>query len=167
MPAPAMIEHLVGLQAQETLPPYLSLWSRIADFDPLPLSESLEDRTTLRLLLMRGTIHLVTAADAPVLRQLVQPMLDRLARSNQTSRPAASVARDDPGAATGVALADGGLPVKRLGEVLAERFPGVPPGALASAARELMPLVQVPPRGRWERSGGVAYQLLETWLGTP
>jgi hypothetical protein len=167
MSAPEMTEHLVGLQAQETLPPYLSLWSRVTDFDPLPLSDSLEDRTTLRLLLMRGTIHLVTAADALVLRPLVQSMLDRLARSSQTSRPAATVAREDLAAATRVALDGGPLPVKRLGELLAERFPGIPPGALSSAARELLPLVQVPPRGRWKQSGGVSYQLLETWLGTP
>jgi hypothetical protein len=167
MPAAEMVEHLVGLQAQETLPPYLSLWSRITDFDPLPLSDSLEERTTLRLLLMRGTIHLVTAADALVLRPLVQPMLDRLTRTSQTSRPAAAVAREDLAGATRTALADGPLPVKRLGELLAESFPGVPPGALSSAAREQLPLVQVPPRGRWKRSGGVTYQLLDTWLGTP
>jgi hypothetical protein len=29
-----MVEHLVGLQAQAPIPPYLGLWSRLNDFDP-------------------------------------------------------------------------------------------------------------------------------------
>src|SRR5262245_43740488 len=46
----AMTEHLVGLQAQEVLPPYLSLFSRLRDFDPSSLSALLEDRTAVRVL---------------------------------------------------------------------------------------------------------------------
>lgn len=164
MSAPQMIEHLLGLQAQESLPPYLSLWSRIRDFDPEPVSRSLEERTALRLLLMRGTIHLVTPHDAVALRALVQPMLDRLTRSSQASRPAAGVPRDRLAAAARAAFEDGPVPVRRLGELLAARFPGVPPGALANTAREMLPLVQVPPRGMWRASGGVVYELLDTWL---
>ena len=34
MPALAMVEHLVGLQAQDNLPPYLSLAARLDGFDP-------------------------------------------------------------------------------------------------------------------------------------
>jgi len=64
-------------------------------------------------------------------------------------------------------LADGPLPVKALGERLAEEFPGVPAGALAHKAREHAPLVQVPPRGLWKRSGGVVYQTVEGHLGRP
>jgi hypothetical protein len=32
---------------------------------------------------------------------------------------------------------------------------------------ERAPLVQVPPRGLWKRSGGVAYALADDWLGGP
>ena len=77
VPPLAMAEHLLGLQAQEPLSPYVSLWSRIASFDPHQVSAALEERTAVRLLLMRGTIHLVTASDALLLRPLLQPMLDR------------------------------------------------------------------------------------------
>lgn len=160
-----MTEHLLGLQAQEPLPPYLSLWSRIRDFDPEALSQSLEDRTTVRLLLMRGTIHLVTPKDALVLRSFVQPMLDRMTRTSQASRPAAEVPREHLAAAVRAAFDGGPLPVRRLGELLGKQFPDVPPSALANTARELLPLVQVPPRGRWGHSGGVVYELLDTWLG--
>jgi hypothetical protein len=161
----AMTEHLVGLQAQEPLPPYLSLWSRIVDFDPLSLSRTLEERTAVRLLLMRGTIHLVTARDAGLLRTWVQPMLDKITRNSQTSRPAAHVPREALTAAARAALRDGPLAYKALGDALAGDFPDAPAGALANTARELIPLVQVPPRGLWQRPGGVVYQTLETWLG--
>ena len=34
LPRMDLISHLVGLQAQETLPPYLSLRAQLRDFDP-------------------------------------------------------------------------------------------------------------------------------------
>src|SRR5919112_201215 len=143
MPPLAMTEHLLGLQAQEPLPPYLSLWSRLRNFDPLTVSEALMTRTAVRVLLMRGTIHLVTPRDALLLRPLVQPMLDRQARTAQNTRPAADVDPAELAAAVRDVLADGPVPFARLGEVLGERFPGVPGAALAQRARCELPLVQV------------------------
>jgi Winged helix DNA-binding domain len=165
MPALQMGEHLLGLQAQEPLPPYLSLWSRLRDFDPTSLSAALEERRCVRLLLMRGTIHLVTPRDALLLRPVVQPMLDKVTRTNVDSGPAANVDRPALAEATRTALAGGPVGVRRLGELLGETFPDVPAAALANTARALMPLVQVPPRGRWKQPGGVVYQTLASWLG--
>ena len=167
MPASAMVEHLVGLQAQENLPPYLSLAARLDSFDPLELSDAIEGARAVRFLTMRGTIHVLTPDDALALRPWVQPALDQQSASNQMSRPARDVPTDDLVAACRRVLADGPLPVKRLGELLAERFPEVPAGALAHKARERAPLVQVPPRGLWKRSGGVVYQTVENHLGRP
>ena len=116
---------------------------------------------------MRGTIHVLTPGDALALRPWVQPALDQQSGSNQMSRPARDVPADDLVAACRRLLADGPLPVKRLGELLAETFDGVPAGALAHKARERAPLVQVPPRGLWKRSGGVVYQTVENHLGRP
>jgi hypothetical protein len=161
----AVTEHLLGLQAQDPLPPYLSLAARIEGFDPVTLSRALEERTAVRVLLMRGTIHLVTAADALWLRPLVQPMLDRVTRNSAASRPAADLPRDVLARAARDAFTDRPLPFQALGERLAERFPGHPATALANSVRELMPLVQVPPRGLWNRSGGVVYERLEAWVG--
>ena len=163
----AVVEHLVGLQAQENLPPYLSLAARIEGFDPQVLSAAIEHREAVRLLTMRGTIHVLTGDDALALRPWVQPALDRQSGSNQLNRPAREVPVEELAAEVRRVLADGPLPVKALGERLAERFAGVPAAALGHVARERLPLVQVPPRGLWQRSGGVVYQTVESWLGRP
>src|SRR5262245_43391179 len=69
------VSHPVGPQSQEPQDPYLALWSRLDGFDPEALSQLLTDRAVVRIVVMRGTIHLVTAADALVLRPLTQPVL--------------------------------------------------------------------------------------------
>ena len=166
-PALQLVEHLVGLQAQENLPPYLSLAARIKGFDPLALSDALENKDAVRFLTMRGTIHVLVPEDALSLRSWVQRALDQQSSSNQMSRPAKGVPVEDLVAATRRLLEPGPLAVKELGEQLAELFPGVPAGALAHTARERVPMVQVPPRGLWKRSGGVAYQTVESYLGRP
>ncbi len=159
------VEHLLGLQAQEPLPPYLSLAARIRDFDPRTLSAAIAERRAVRLLTLRGTVHVHTPADALALRPWVQPALDRASRSNQLSRPARDVPSAQLLAAVTEALSDGPLPVAELGRRLAARFPGVPEAALRNAARERVAMVQVPPRGLWGGSGGVVYERLTTWLG--
>lgn len=165
LPVLDMVEHLLGLQAQSPLPPYLSLWSRLAGFDPLELSAHLAQRRAVRVLLMRGTIHLVSAADALELRPLVQPMLDKVTRNGQASKEAAAVPRAELAAAGREVLEAGPLTFTALGEQLAHRFPTCPASHLANTVREMLPLVQVPPRGLWKQSGGVVYQSAQTWLG--
>jgi hypothetical protein len=81
------------------------------------------------------------------------------------SRPAQGVPVDDLVATTRKILEDGPLPVKQLGERLAEAYPDVPAGALVHTARERVPLVQVPPRGLWKQPGGVVYQTVENYFG--
>ena len=167
VPALGMVEHLLGLQAQENLPPYLSLAARIEGFDPRVLSEALETGAAVRFLTMRGTIHVLVPDDALTLRRWVQPALDQVSMSNPVSRPARDVPTSDLAAAVRRLLAGGPLPVKALGDGLAAAFPGLPAQALTHAARERVPLLQVPPRGLWKRSGGVVYQTVESYLGRP
>jgi hypothetical protein len=162
-----MVAHLVGLQAQEMRSPYLSLRARIRDFDPASLSDAIADRRLVRFLSLRGTVHVLTPDDALVLRPWVQPALDRISRSNELSRPARDLASADLEIAVREALSGGPLPVASLGRSLGEAFPGVPEGALRNAARERVPLVQLPPRGLWKRGGAVVYDLVDRWLGRP
>ena len=167
MPALQLVEHLIGLQAQENLPPYLSLAARIEGFDPLELSDAIEHKAAVRFLTLRGTIHVLLPHDALSLRPWVQRALDQQSSSNQMSRPAKGVPVDELVTETRRILEAGPLPVKQLGERLAEVFPDGPAGALAHTARERVPMVQVPPRGLWKRSGGVVYQTVENYLGQP
>ncbi len=62
-PVLAMVEQLAGLQAQAPFPPYFGLWSRLDGFVPGDLAALLLDRRVVRIALMRGTIHLVSARD--------------------------------------------------------------------------------------------------------
>ncbi|CAI9407282.1 winged helix DNA-binding domain-containing protein [Nocardioides sp. T2.26MG-1] len=83
----AMVAHLLGLQAQESMSPYLSLHARLTPFDPYAVSRALEDRSLVRLLSMRGTIHLLTPDDALTLRPWTQVVMDRGQRNHDEEVP--------------------------------------------------------------------------------
>lgn len=171
MPALAAIEHLVGMQAQIPHDPYLALWSRLADFDPAELSALLLQREVVRIVVMRGTIHLVSAADCVVLRPLMQPVLDaELRRHRDHGPPLARIGR----AELGEVLAHVRAVVERkphtgaqLRAAIHERFPQHDAAALAYACRNLLAFVQVPPRGVWGETMQVASTTAESWLGRP
>lgn len=164
---PATVAHLLGLQAQDNLPPYLALAARVDGFTPADLSGRLEDRTLVRFLTMRGTVHVLTGDDALRLRGWVQPALDRQSATNQTSRPAKHVSTADLDAVVRPFLAGGPQPLTAIGAALAEAFPEVPEEALRHVTRERLPLLQVPPRGLWKRSAGVIYAYADDYLGSP
>lgn len=54
-----------------------------------------------------------------------------------------------------------------LRTALAERFPDLHAGAIANACRNLLALVQLPPRGVWGATGQVRMTTAESWLGRP
>jgi hypothetical protein len=64
-------------------------------------------------------------------------------------------------------LAGRPMTTNELGPLLAGRFPDTEPVALAHAVRSLLPLVQLPPRGVWGRSGQPVCSTAEEWLGGP
>ena len=162
------IEHLVGMQAQAPFAPYYGLWSRLDGFTGDELSGLLTSRKAARIVLMRGTIHLVTAKDCHRLRPLVQPVLDRMLKTNAThGRPLAAVDVSAVVDAARLLLDAEALTPGEIGARLAEQWPDTPPGSLAEAARSLLPLVQVPPRAVWQRSGQVRLTTATAWLGKP
>jgi hypothetical protein len=160
------VEHLVGMQAQAPFAPYYGLWSRLDGFTGEELSGLLTDRKAVRVVLVRSTIHLVTAMDCHRLRPLVQPALDRMLRTSAAhAKPLADV---DLAAVVDAArrLLDAeALTPGEIGARLAERWPDTPRPALAEAARSMLPLVQVPPRALWQRSGQVRLRTAAAWLG--
>jgi hypothetical protein len=160
------IEHLVGLQAQAPFPPYFGLNSRLDGFRPDDLAALLTDRSVVRIALMRGTIHLVTARDCLPLRRLVQPVLERGMRGVFGKQ----LTGVDPAAlaAAGRSLVEAEpMTFSQLGQALAERWPDNPPAALAQAVRAFVPLVQLPPRAVWGRAGQSVHTSAEHWLAQP
>lgn len=154
----AVARDVVGLQAQESLPPYLSLHARLASFDPHAVTRGLEDGTWVRLGSLRGTLHLHVADDALALRPWLQPSLEK----QMAGRVPAS--HDEVVAVVTEALADGPVEHRELGELLAARLPGAP-AELAVVARTIVPLVQLPPRGAWKGAGGIVWEHLERRTG--
>src|SRR5215210_3693267 len=71
------VEQLCGLQAQEPRPPFPGLWTRLHGFRREDLHRAMHDRTIVRGTLMRGTLHLMSAADYAAHRMTLQPMLTR------------------------------------------------------------------------------------------
>jgi hypothetical protein len=160
------IEHLVGLQAQAPFPPYYGLHSRLDGFCPGDLAALITDRSVVRIALMRGTIHLVSARDCLALRRLVQPVIERGMRG-AFGRQLAGV---DAGmlAAAGRSLVEAEpMTFSQLGQALAARWPDHPPAALAQGVRTFVPLVQVPPRAVWGQAGQSLHTSAEHWLGQP
>lgn len=162
---PQAIEHLGGMQAQEPKAPYVGLWSRLDGFDPRALEELLEAREAVRINVMRATIHLVTAREAPGLRALHAPML----RGRMTSAVGRHLAGADLDAIAAAArpLFDAEEPVgmREVGRALEARFAPASAEWLGIAAASLVPVLHPTPRGLWHRSGRARLTTIRRWLG--
>lgn len=161
-----VIEHLVGMQAQEPKNPYLALWSRIEDFDPMELERLVAARKAVRIIVMRGTIHLLTARDCLELRALMQRMLTR----HGDNVFATSLNGLDQGELAAVARAiveERPHTYVELGRALQQRWPSLDALELARCVRVMLPMIQTPPRGLWTTNGPAAHTTAESWLGEP
>ncbi|UJR87154.1 winged helix DNA-binding domain-containing protein [Sandaracinus amylolyticus] len=166
MPPLELVEHLVGLQAQQPNDPYLALWTRSDDFGTELLSAQIASREAVRIAVMRSTIHLVSARDALALRPLVQPVLDRGFESVY-GRRVAGLDLDDVAAHARELLEARALGNAELGAELARRWPDRDAASLGHVARTKLALVQVPPRGLWGGKGQAKHTTAEHWLGRP
>ncbi|GAA4320793.1 winged helix DNA-binding domain-containing protein [Streptomyces venetus] len=163
--AAAAVEHLVGLQAQNVRPPYLALAARLDGFAPEALSRLMAEREAVRIVTMRSTIHTHTAHDCLTLRPLMQPVMERGLANFR--KGLAGVDTDRLAVLARELVEAEPRTMKELREALLREWPDADPQALAIAARCLLPLVQVTPRGLWGRSGQVRLTTAEHWLGRP
>ncbi|HEX8154955.1 MAG TPA: winged helix DNA-binding domain-containing protein, partial [Thermoanaerobaculia bacterium] len=137
----AAVERLAGMQAQVPRPPYIGLWSRLADFHRDALTNAVVKRDLVRATLMRGTLHLVSKKDYLAFRPALQPMLARGADAIVKD----AIAEREP------ILRDArkffgrnACTFDELRKHLVERHPGVGDRAMGYLARMHLPLVQVP-----------------------
>jgi hypothetical protein len=64
----AVIERLVGMQAQSPSAPYVGIWTRTTSFRRATLERELARGTVVRATMMRQTLHLVTRRDYGLIR---------------------------------------------------------------------------------------------------
>lgn len=161
-----VVHRLGGLQAQTPHTWYVGMWTRVADFDTSVLSDLLASRRVVRMALLRSTIHLVTADDAWGFRGLLQPALERMAMG-QFRRRLDGLDLEALEARGRAFVEAEPRTFKALGDHLLEEWPDRDRLAMEMWIRTRVPLVQVPPRGLWGRSGAVAHISVGSWLGAP
>ena len=167
-PAAEVVEHLVGMQAQEPRDPYVGLWTRLEDFDPGELGGLVTDRQVVRSPLMRTTIHLVSARDCLTLATLLHPVRERnFWTGSPFGRQVKGVDVDAVLAAGRALLDEQPRTNAQLRAFMAERWPDWDPTSLAYAVHHLVPVVQIPPRGVWGQKGLPTWATTERWLGRP
>jgi len=160
-----VVELLVGMQAQEPIDPYVGLWTRIDGFDPSELSDAIEERKALRMGLLRGTLHLVTARDALAQYPILADVMTRSWRSSPFAKQLVGVDLDAVLARARALLEERPMTPSELGVAMAPGWPDRDAPSLAYAARFMLPLVQVPPRGLWGRTSRPTNTTAEAWLG--
>jgi hypothetical protein len=169
LPAIDAIEHLVGMQAQAPLAPYVGLWSRLGSFRHTELADLITGRQAVRIHLMRTTVHLVSARDAVTLGPLLRPVHERAFATGSPFGPRLAGLDLTELVAEGQRLL-GEQPRTRteLGRALAGRWPRHEPLDLAYAVSYLLAVVQIPPRGVWgQPQGNARWAPAEMWLGRP
>lgn len=161
------VELLVGMQAQVPNDPYVGLWTRLDRFRAETLATAMGERRAVRMTLLRGTLHLVTARDALALRPVIQPVVQRTLYGQTPFRRAlAGIDVDELIAVLREQLEERPRTRAELVRVFGERWPDHDASSLAYAMY-LLPLVQVTPRGIWGQTGRSAFTTVAAWLGRP
>jgi hypothetical protein len=123
------------------------------------------DRRAVRMTLLRGTLHLVTARDALVFRPLVQPVIERTVYGSSPLRKAVgSVDVAELLAFLRALLEERPRTRAELVRAARERWPDRDAASLGYAMY-LLPTIQVTPRGIWGQTGPSAFTTVERWLG--
>ena len=159
------VERLAGRQAQLARPPFVGLWTRLRDFGRDALLQLVHDRRVVRGTLMRGTLHVVSAADYRHFRAALQPMLDAGLAAVLGDRTA-GVELERLDAVARTLLAERPRAFDELRALLAAAGLGADERALGYAVRMRLPLVQVPsPDAEWGWDAKAPFALADEWLG--
>ena len=154
------------MQAQEPGPPFLGLWSRLEDFDADDLHRAIDAREVVRARMMRGTLHLVPAADFLRFYSAIAPVFSEWMIRYLGPRIEGWTRRPHRGG-HGRVRREESLSAAELRDALAERRPDADVRALAAVVRTGLPLVRVPDGGRWAYTPRAPFTDAERWLERP
>ena len=148
VPVADAVDRLGGLQAQEPRPPFLALWSRVEGFERGELSAALHEGQVVRAMLMRATLHVVSAKQYALLRPALDDVMTRAMNGALKGR--------DEGLDLGKVLPAAEKLLKKaprtfneLRAELSAAFPKVNERALGYAVRTQLPLTMVPSDDAW------------------
>lgn len=159
-----MIEQVGGLQTQEPRDAFISLWSRVANFDPEKLRRAAEKREIVRGSYMRCTLHTVSAEDFRKFRLTLSPVIERDAanwRARYVGLDIPTVRR----AVEELLSDDEPRTAREIGKELHEQFPELDLDGLVNCARIHVPVVMTPVDARWHYSRPPKLMLADRWLG--
>lgn len=165
-PVVSALERLAGLQAQWPKPPFVGLWTRIADFRREDLAAALADRSAVRATMMRGTIHLVSSADYLAFRPALAPVLESGMESILRQR-GQELDVDALVASARALYAEGPRTFEEVRDHLLAGNPEADERAMGFAVRMRLPLVQVPDDSPWSFPPIPRFAVAESWLGKP
>jgi hypothetical protein len=160
--AAAAVRRLVALQAQYSLSPYLALHARVDGFAVGDLERALKRGTVVKATLMRGTLHLVHAADYPAFASAWRFQARRMLRgrepglADEDERIVAALAAflRQPRTTDEIRAHTRALAGERIRH----------PSAALDYARLSLPLVHRMPSGLWRQHGKFS---LVAWDGPP
>ncbi len=164
---PQAVEHIAGMQSQALSAPYIGLWTRLQPFDRAEMTRLIRERVLVKATLMRGTLHLVTAADYRRFRSTIQPALD-------VSLASITKNRDKGGFDPAMVLEEGRAFLAETPRSFADitahfsaRYPTADIGSIRYMLRTQIPLVVVSDGAAWAYPGNPKFTLAETWLDQP
>jgi len=142
------VDRLGGLQAQEPRPPFLALWSRLEGFAREDLHAALHKGTVVRAMLMRATLHVVSAKRYAALRPALAEVMTRAMAGALKGRDE-SLDLDKVLPAAEKLLRKEPRTFNELRAELSAAFPNVDERVLGYAVRTQMPLTMVPSDDAW------------------
>jgi len=153
---PAMLESVGGLQMQYAPSGYVGCWSRLEGVTRSRVTRALERRQVVQATLLRSTIHLVSAADYPVMFEATRA--SRRDNGVRTARMRKLDALDYGAVAAQVRGWFGDGPLERaelLDRLAAEGIDA----AYWETLSQWLELLRVPPQGTWQRRRAHLYGL--------
>jgi hypothetical protein len=159
------VERVVGLQSQIPNPPFIGLWTRIANFQKSDLTRLMDERQIVRCALFRSTLHLITQADHHRFHKVIEPALIKGLRSFHGRN---IEGLDIPPLIEAIIpfLDEAPRSMGEIGKFLQKIEPNREPEVLNYVIRTYLPLVQIPPAGTWGVGSKASYVTAKSWLGT-